>query len=135
MAKDYLKAKTVKKKSASKAGWAIIFFLIVFALLLGKFALSGSVNVFSGLPDSDDAYSVAKHFIRPTTLSTHVTFSDSEYKFAKKSDSVYVIKSFYTASEKGGESSKTNFTITMKYNGGAGLQASNWSLVNLDQDN
>ncbi|MDB5127005.1 hypothetical protein [Mucilaginibacter sp.] len=135
MAKAYLKDKTIKKRSASKAGWLIAVFATIFALLLGKFALSDTTNAFSGLPDSDAAYGVAKEFIQPTVLSTNISFSDSEYKFAKKSDSVYVIKSFYTTTDKDGESSKTNFTITLKYNGGAGAQTSNWAMLNLDQDN
>ena len=135
MAKAYLKDKTIKKKSASKAGWLITIFAAMFALLLGKFALSNTSNTFSGLPDSDAAHKVAKTFIQPTVLSTNISFSDSEYKFAKKSDSVYVIKSFYTTIDKDGESSKTNFTITLKYNGGVGAQTSNWAMLNLDQDN
>jgi hypothetical protein len=135
MAKAYLKDKTIKKKSASRAAWLIATFAAIFALLLGKFALSNTSNTFSGLPDSDAAYNVAKTFIQPTVLSTNISFSDSEYKFAKKSDSVYVIKSFYTTTDKDGENSKTNFTITLKYNGGAGAETSNWAMLNLDQDN
>ena len=135
MAKAYLKDKTVKKKSASKAGWLIVSFAAIFALLLGKYALSNTSNTFSGLPDSDVAYNIAKTFIQPTVLSTNISFSDSEYKFAKNSDSVYVIKSFYTTTDKDGESSKTNFTITLKYNGAAGAETFNWAMLNLDQDN
>ena len=135
MTKNYHKAKAVRKKSASTAGWLIVFFVAVFAVLLGKFALSGSVTLFNGLPDSDAAYGIARKFIQPTILSTKVSFSDAEYKFAKKSDSVYVIKSFYTEKYDDGETSKTHFTITLKYNGGAGANASNWTLLNLDKDN
>ncbi|MBB5394423.1 hypothetical protein [Mucilaginibacter sp. AK015] len=135
MAKDYLKDKVVKKKSASVVGWLLALLVLIFAIMIGRFALSGSINMFSGLPDSDDAYKIAKQFIIPTTLSKNVDFSDSEYKFAKKSDSVYVIKSFYTSKFDSGETSKTNFTITLKYNGGAGAKTSNWTLLNLDQDN
>jgi hypothetical protein len=135
MTKDYQKAKAVKKKSASRAGWLLAFFVVIFAVLLGKYALSGSGEIFSGLPDSDAAYSIARKFIQPTILSTKVGFSDAEYKFAKKSDSVYVIKSFYTEKFDDGETSKTHFTITLKYNGGAGANASNWTMLNLDKDN
>ncbi|MFD0764890.1 hypothetical protein ACFQZI_08490 [Mucilaginibacter lutimaris] len=135
MAKDYLKDKVVKKKSATMAGWLIVLFVIIFAALLAKFALSGSIKNFNGLPDSDLAYNVAKQYILPTTLSGNVKFSDSDYKFAKRSDSVYVIKSFYTERHSDGESSRTDFTIELKYNGGAGARMTNWTLVNLDQNN
>ena len=135
MAKDYLKAKAANKKSATNVVVLIFFFVAVFAVLLGKFALSGSSGVFNGLPDSDVAYSVARKYIQPTILSTNVNFSDAEYKFAKRSDSVYVIKSFYTEKYDDGETSKTHFTITLKYNGGAGASAANWTMLNLDKDN
>jgi hypothetical protein len=135
MEKDYLKAKEAKKKSASKAGWLLAFFLVIFMVLLGKYALSGSAEIFNGLPDSDAAYGIARKFIQPTILTPKVDFSDADYKFAKKSDSVYVIKSFYTEKFDDGETSKTHFVITLKYNGGAGANASNWTMLNLDKDN
>ena len=134
MEKSHLVDKSVKKKSAVKVGYVLVFFGVVFAALLTKFAVSGSINPFNGLPDSDAAYTVAKGFIQPTILSSNVSFSDSEYKYAKKSDSVYVIKSFYTAKDADGESSKTNFTITLKYNGGHGEDNKNWTLVDLNQE-
>ncbi|MBD1392202.1 hypothetical protein [Mucilaginibacter glaciei] len=133
MEHNYLEDKKVKKKSALKVVYLLVFFGIAFAVLLGKFALSGSLNVFNGLPDSDQAYTIAKGFISPTVLSSP-TYSDSEYKFAKKSDSVYVIKSFYTAKDNGDEPTKTNFTITLKYNGGHAESAQNWTMLNLDKE-
>lgn len=135
MAKDYLDDKSVKKKSALKVVWVLVFFGIAFAILLGKFALSGTLsNPFSGLPDSDAAYSAAKEFITPTVLNSGVSFSDSKYKFAKKADSVYVIKSFYTAKDATGDKIKTNFTIVMKYNGGRGESSKNWTMLDLNQE-
>lgn len=134
MAKDYLKDKAVKKKSATKAGWLIVVFVLIFAALLAKFAMSGTIGNLVGLPDSDVAYNVAKQYILPTTLSRNVKFEDSDYKFAKRSDSVYVIKSAYSTKDNDGETIRTNFTIELKYNGGAGARKTNWTLVNLDQD-
>ena len=134
MEHDYLQDKTVKKKSAIKFVYLLVFFGVAFAILLAKFALTGSANPFNGMPDSDAAYTVAKEFIKPTVLSSNIKFSDSEYKFAKKSDSVYVIKSFYTASDGDGESAKTDFTIVIKYNGGHAESSKNWTLVDLNQN-
>ncbi|WP_374950454.1 hypothetical protein [Mucilaginibacter sp.] len=134
MAQDYLKEKEVKKKSAVKVVWLLVVLGVAFIAVLGKFAFSGNLNVFNGLPDSDDAYTVAKEYIGPTVLSSNVDFSDSEYKFAKKSDSVYVIKSFYTTKDNSGDKVKTNFTITLKYNGGHAESLKNWTMLNLDQD-
>jgi hypothetical protein len=130
---DYLKDKKIKKKSAVKGAWLIVAFVAVFILLLTKYAFTDSVGPFNGLPDSDMAYAVAKDFIRPTTLSSNITFSDSQYQFAKKSDSVYVIKSYYTEDADGTEV-KNNFHITLKYNGGRVENSKNWTLIDLDQD-
>jgi hypothetical protein len=134
MEPNYLEDKTVKKKSAVKVVYLLIFFGVVFALLLAKFAIGGLSNPFNRMPDSDAAYTVAKEFIQPTVLSSNVTFSDTEYKFARKSDSVYVIKSFYTAKDADGDDEKTDFTITLKYNGGRAESSKNWALVDLDQN-
>ncbi|TSD66833.1 hypothetical protein FFF34_005380 [Inquilinus sp. KBS0705] len=133
--KDYLKAKSEKKKSASAVAWMLVAVVVLFAVFLAKFALTGSASVFSGMPDSDQAYTIAKEFITPTVLSGNIKYSDSEYKFAKKSDSVYVIKSQYSSQDNNGESSKTNFTITLKYNGGAAGKTQNWTMLDLNQDN
>jgi hypothetical protein len=132
---NYLQDKAVKKKSAVKVVWVLVFFGIAFAVLLAKFAMSGSISSFNGLPDSDVAYTVAKEYITPTVLSpSSLKFSDNEYKFAKKSDSVYVIKSFYTAKDENGDAIKTNFTITLKYNGGHAESSNSWTMLDLNQN-
>jgi hypothetical protein len=131
---NYLQDKAVKKKSAVKVVWVLVFFGIAFAVFLAKIAMSGSISLFNGLPDSDAAYTVAKEYITPTILSSNPKFSDSEYKFAKKSDSVYVIKSFYTANDGNGDAVKTNFTITLKYNGGHAESSNSWTMLDLNQN-
>lgn len=133
MAKDYLKDKVVKKKSALKAVYLLVLLGVVFVVMLFKFAYSGT-GVFSGLPDSDAAYEIAKGYIRPTVRSTSVTFHDDAYKFAKKSDSVYVIKSSYDEKDGNGESMSTNFTITLQYLGGHAKNEGAWKMVTLDKE-
>jgi hypothetical protein len=132
--KDFLHAKQVKKKTAQKGVWILVVFGIVFVFILIKIANSNSMAVFSGLPSSDVAYSMAKVYIRPTVRSTSVSFHDDSYKFAKKSDSVYVIKSSYTAHDSNGESTTTNFTISLRYMGGSGSKEESWKLLELNQD-
>lgn len=134
MEKNYLKDKPVKKKSALTGAWVLVIFAIMSVIMAVRFSNTGSGNPFNGLPDSDDAYTVAKGFITPIVLTGNVKFSDSEYKFAKKSDSVYVIKSFYTAKDADGEPLKTNFTITLRYKGGRATKLANWTMLNLNQD-
>ncbi|RFZ94271.1 hypothetical protein D0C36_01565 [Mucilaginibacter conchicola] len=133
--RDYLKDKKVKKKTAKKAAWLIVLAFVVFGVFLAKFALSDSNVSFDGLPDSDTAYGIARQFIQPTIRATNVRFSDDRYKFAKQSDSIYVIKSSYNTKYDDGENLTTNFTITLKYRGGMGTKIGNWNMVSLDQDN
>jgi hypothetical protein len=135
MAKDYLKEKAVKKKSAIKGSWLIVLFVVIFAGLLIKLAMSGSNGIYNGLPDSDVAYRIGRQFIQRTIRSGNATFEDSEYKFAKRSDSVYVINSSYTEMFDNGETSTTKFIITLKYNGGQGNKQTNWTMINFDEDN
>lgn len=132
---EYLKEKQVKKKSALKAVWLLVAFGVVFIFIVVKIANSNSMSVFNGLPDSDAAYAIAKVYIRPTVRSTNVVFSDDSYKFAKKSDSVYVIKSSYSAKDSNGESEITNFTISLRYRGGSAASEESWSMLDLNQDN
>ncbi|MBD1367303.1 hypothetical protein IDJ77_26055 [Mucilaginibacter sp. ZT4R22] len=134
MEKDYLKAKQIKKESAKTAVWLLVAFGIVFVFILVKIANSNSMSVFNGLPDSDAAYAMAKLYIRPAVRSTNVTFHDDSYKFAKKSDSVYVIKSSYSARESDGQSTTTYFTISMRYMGGSAKKEESWKLLDLNQE-
>lgn len=132
-AKDYLSEKKKKKKSAKTAAWFLIFFFLVFAMLMAKVATSNSwAN--GGLPDSDTAYDVARQYIMPTARSRNVDFADDDYKFAKQSDSVYVIKSSYTTKFNNGVNQTRNFTIILKYKGGMAKKIGNWDLIDLDHD-
>ncbi|MEO7212171.1 hypothetical protein [Mucilaginibacter sp.] len=134
MEKNYLKDKQIKKQSAVTAAWLLVGFGIVFVFILVKIANSNSMSVFSRLPDSDAAYAMAKLYIRPTVRSTNVSFHDDSYKFAKKSDSVYVIKSSYSARETSGESTTTQFTISLKYMGGSANKEESWKMLDLNQE-
>ncbi|TFF34931.1 hypothetical protein [Mucilaginibacter psychrotolerans] len=132
--KKYLKEEQAKKKKAKSSVWILVAFGAIFVVILIKIATSNSVSVFSGLPDSDAAYAIAKVYIRPTVLASSVSFHDDEYRFAKKSDSVYVIKSSYSAVTSSGEKTTTNFTISLKYMGGAGNREESWKLLDLNQE-
>ncbi len=134
MQKEYLKAKQAKKKTATKAVLLLVVLGVVFVFILVKIANSNSTEIFSGLPNSDAAYTMAKIYIRPTVRSTSVSFHDDEYKFAKKSDSVYVIKSSYSAKDGNGESTTTNFTISLRYMGGGANREESWKLLDLNQE-
>ena len=136
MAKDYLADKATKKKSGQKALWFLIVLIVVVVAMVAKVLLTGNLkpDSFSGLPSSDDAYSVAKGFVRPTLKSPTADFHDSHYQFGKLSDSVYVIQSSVDSKDASGEKITVGFKITLKYNGGQADRESNWTLVSLSQD-
>ncbi|MBL4676749.1 MAG: hypothetical protein JKY70_11190 [Mucilaginibacter sp.] len=134
LSRDYLEDKVVKRKSAKKAAWMIVLAFVVFGFFLTKFAMS-DYGPYDGFPNSDTAYGIARQYIKPMLRAGNVRFADDNYKFAKKSDSVYVIKSSYTTKFDDGENQTTHFTITLKYRGGMGAKIGNWDMVSLDQDN
>lgn len=136
VSKDYLDEKAVKKKSATKALFLLLIGAAIAISVVVKITMTGSLkpNFFSGLPSSDDAYSIAKEFVQPTLKSTSVDFSDTKYQFAKQPDSVYVIKSSVTSKHDGGEQVTTEFKITLKYNGGDVSRQKNWTLLDLSEN-
>ena len=135
--KDYLTQKKQKKKTAVKAVWFIIVLAIVFIIVIIKFALSGDMDVttlFSGMPSSDDVYSVSKQFVLPTLKGTDASFSEDGYQFGKKEDSVFVVKSAVETKTNSGDIQKTNFEITLKFKGGPVSNQNSWQLLNLNED-
>lgn len=124
----FLKEKSVKKKSAIKAVWILLFFCAVIIAMVVKITLTGSLkpNFFTGLPSNEDAYEIAKEYVRPTLKSSSVTFAEDGYQFAKTSDSVYVIKSTVES-----EGTTTEFKIKLQYKGGQPDKQKNWSVIDL----
>ncbi|PWK79015.1 hypothetical protein LX99_01469 [Mucilaginibacter oryzae] len=136
MDKTYLKDKHLKKKRAMKGVYAIVVAAIVFVFIMVKFATSGGVSdilSFGKMPNADDAYSVAKEFVIPTIKSTNVSFPDDGFQFGKKSDSVYIIKSYVISTDGRGEKNRTNFEMILKYNGGPPSMKKNWSVVDINE--
>jgi len=125
---QFLKEKSVKKKSASKAVWILLFFCAAIIAMMVKISLTGSLKpeFFSGLPSNEDAYEIAKEYIRPTMKSSSIKFADDGYQFAKTSDSVYVIKSTVES-----EGATTEFKIKLQYKGGEPAKQKNWSVIDL----
>ena len=123
----FLKEKAKKKKSASKAVWVLLFFLaIIVVMVVINFTGSLKPNFFKGLPSNEDAYEIAKEYVRPTLKSSSVNFAEDGYQFAKTSDSVYVIKSTVES-----EGTTTEFKIKLQYNGGQPDKQKNWSVIDL----
>jgi hypothetical protein len=84
-------------------------------------------------PNSDDAYQVAKQYIVAPTIKSGLTFAEEHYQFAKKSDSVFVIKSYVTSIDEKGEKVKTNFQITLRYDGGPKAVQDNWTMIDMNR--
>jgi len=124
----FLKEKSVKKKSANKAVWVLLFFCAVIIAMMVKISLTGSLKpeFFSGLPSNEDAYQIAKEYVRPALKSSGLKFDDG-YQFAKTSDSVYVIKSSVET-----EGIITQFKIKLQYKGGEPDKQKNWSVIDLN---
>jgi len=134
--KDYLAEKERKKKSGLKALWFLLILLLIVVSMVAKIILTGTLkpDVFTNLPSSDEAYTIAKDFVRPTLKSSSANFEDSKYQFGKTSDSVYVIRSSVITNDANNEKMTTSFKITLKYNGGQPSREKNWTLVDIDEN-
>lgn len=130
MEKKYLAEKKKKKKSAMSGVAILVILGLIFIFIIAKFALTSTIDdTFSGAPTQDDVYAIAKQYVKPT-LKSDGSFSDSEYEFGKKEDSVYVIKSHVDLND----GQRTNFEITLKYKGGVKTDERNWDVLNLNED-
>ncbi|MDB5002732.1 MAG: hypothetical protein JWQ34_957 [Mucilaginibacter sp.] len=133
---QYLKEKAANKKKGNKALVVFLFLIFIVISVVVKITLTGSLkpDFFKGLPGSDDAYTIAKEFIRPTLKSSSANFSDTKYQFGKQSDSVYVIQSSVESRNDSGDKINTEFKIVLKYNGGQVDKQKNWTLIDLSQN-
>lgn len=133
--KSYVDNKAGKKKSAKKAAWVLVALAVVFIFILLKFAGNSGLRFStSGMPTGDEAYSVAKDFVKATVRSSNVDFPASGYQIGKKSDSVYVIKSVTELTGDNGDKRRTNFKVMMEYHGGKQTDMKNWSLLNISEE-
>lgn len=130
MNKDYHQLKKAKGKTARLGVWVVIGLIMVFGLILFRFSQSGSQNqkLFGGLPSKEDAYEVAKTIVKPSIKGDKIDFSDEGFEFGKRSDSVYVIRSYADVTANDGSENRQYFNVTLKYNGGLATKANNWEL-------
>jgi hypothetical protein len=135
MNNDYVKNKAVKKKTAKKAVWLLAGLGLIFIFIVLKFAQSSGMRFTTGgLPNGSDAFEVSKDFVRATVRSNEVAFPGSGFQFAKKSDSVYVVRSVVELGSDNGGKKTVNFRILMQYHGGKQDELKNWSLLNISEE-
>lgn len=135
MAKNYLTYKEGKKKFAQKGVVLLIALAIIFTVVLIRFAISDTqFDFLKDVPDSEDAYFIARQFIKPTIKSASVYFPETGYQCAQKTDSVYIIKSYAESKNQSGVKTVVTFEITIKYNGGKVLSKENWAMLNLSEN-
>ncbi len=134
--KDYLSEKAHKKRISQQAMWALFIFIALFVLIIVRFAFrpDAAGGFFSKLPSGDDAFEIARDYIKSTLKLADVEFAEGVYRYAKAPDSVYIVKSYFETKDTGNGKVKTNFTVTIKYNGGSNLNKRNWSLLNLEEN-
>ncbi|HVV54210.1 MAG TPA: hypothetical protein VHC47_02730 [Mucilaginibacter sp.] len=134
MNKPYSSHKAIKKSFALKGLLLLFALALIFAAFMVRYAMSGSRDTANGIPNSDDAYSVAKEFIRPTIKSPDVNFPESDYQCAKKPDSVFIIKSYAESKGVSGAKNVTTFEITLRFFGGKVSSKDSWKVLNLNED-
>lgn len=134
MEKNYLEHKSARKKSALKGVWVLVIISLIVIFVLLKFANTGIRFSASGLPTGDEAFEVAKDFVKATVRSDKVDFPGSGYQIAKRSDSIYIIRSVVETTGASGEKKTNNFKIMMQYKGGKQNEQKNWDLLNISEE-
>jgi hypothetical protein len=135
MTDHYIQHNAEKKNFLRKGLTVMVIIAMISTVFMTRYALSGSRKYVSdNVPDYDDAYLMAKTFIRPTIKSSDITFPESGYQCAQKPDSVFIVKSY--AEKKGNQTPKniTAFEITLKFTGGRVADKSNWKVIDLIED-
>ncbi|MCJ8211541.1 hypothetical protein MUY27_17610 [Mucilaginibacter sp. RS28] len=129
----YLKSKAKNKKTAMTGVWLIILAIALFAFIVVKYARNTAEHIGeSRMPEKEDAYEVAKEFVKEDSRSKNLDFGDDGFSYAKTGDSVFVVRSAYTENIGNGESKKTNFSVTIRYHGGSADSRSSWDLLNIN---
>jgi len=132
----YLGTKSAKKNKALKGVWFIIAGAVIFIIVILRYVQNSEVRIASqGLPEKEDAYKVAKAFLKADSPGAEqIDFSDDGFSFGKKTDSIYVIRSTFEKHLEGGDLKKGSFSVTIRYKGGANDDQNNWDLMNINKD-
>jgi len=135
MTDHYIQNDAAKKNFFRKGSIVLVLAIGVSTIFMTRYALSGSrKDMLGNVPDYDDAYTIAKTFIRPTIKSTNISFPASGYQCAQKPDSVFVVKSYAQAQGAKDPKDITSFEITLKFNGGKVADKNNWKVIDLIED-
>ncbi|MBS1530543.1 MAG: hypothetical protein JSU01_09565 [Bacteroidetes bacterium] len=135
MTDHYIEHNAEKKTFLKKGLIVMVAIATISTVFMTRYALSGSrKGISDNAPDYDDAYLMAKTFIRPTIKSADIVFPVSGYQCAQKPDSVFIVKSY--AEKKGKQDPKniTSFEITLKFTGGKVDDKHNWKVINVIED-
>jgi len=132
MSKNYLSYKALKKNFAVKLIIFLIVLAVIFTIALVRLALSSAIKeAVNNPPKNEDAYAIAKEFIKPGIKSGTIHFPETGYQCAQKPDSIYVIKAYVESKNQSGEKNVVSFEITMHFNGGDARDKKSWKLLNL----
>jgi len=135
MTDHYIQNDAAKKNFVKKGTAVLITIAFISTIFMTRYALSGSRKDLSGdVPDYDDAYAMAKTFIRPTLKAANISFPVSGYQCAQKPDSIFVVKSYAEAKGKQDPANVTSFEITLKFTGGKVGDKQNWKVINMIED-
>jgi hypothetical protein len=135
MTDHYIQNDAAKKDFFKKGLIVLVIIAAISTIFMTRYALSGSRKDPSGkVPDYDDAYTMAKTFIRPTIKWPDITFPASGYQCAQKPDSVFIVKSYAEAKGQKNPQNITSFEITLKFTGGNVGDKDNWKVIDLIED-
>ncbi|WP_428331429.1 hypothetical protein [Mucilaginibacter sp.] len=133
MKRDYLTEKELNKKSTKEGIWILFVFILLFIFVIFRIAIRSGTNdrLFGSLPTKNDAFQIAKDYLRPNFKTQDIEFNDDDFQCSKNADSIYVVKSYFKTLLAGSANPQTKFIITLKYNGGENNRDRNWTVMKL----
>lgn len=135
MKDNYINEKKAHKSTTGFVMRILIFFILIVIFLLARIAYRGvsGGSLFDAPPTSDNTYEIAKQLMKPVIVDRDITFAEDGYQFGRRSDSVFVIRSYYVAKDKN-EAIKKYFRIVLKYNGKGNRNINNWMVLNIETE-
>src|SRR5579871_5243504 len=131
----YLQDKAAKQRFLQKGMVVVVVLILIFTVFVTRFALSGSRDdLMNGAPGSEDAYLVAKQFVKPSIKARNISFPETGYQCAQKPDSVFVVKSYAEDKDQPGSKNITSFQITLKFIGGNVADKRSWRMLDINEN-
>lgn len=126
------------KSNVIHKGWKIgytIFIFILFVLAQAAKDQKQEKTTNNIKPDSEIAYVIAQNYISISLKSPSTAdFPALDYHYSMPDSVTYIISSYVDSQNGFGAMIRTNYKITLRYNGGETGNPQNWTVIDLKEE-